>query len=299
MTTDASLLVDCRATLGEGLMWSPDARSWLWTDIEGARLWRYQPGSGLVQSCEVRDRVGAFTVARSGRFLVGFTKSLEWAELDWDRGRASYTPIAGLEPNQPSTRVNDGRTDREGNFVFGTMNEAQGHAAIGAVYQFSTRHGLRRLEVGHVGISNSICFSPDGTTMYLCDSTQGCIMACDYDAGRAAVSRIKRLVAIAPGHGMPDGSVVDADGSIWNAQWGGAAVRKYSPEGDLLATSPVPVDHVTCPAFGGPDLKVLCVTTARMLVEEQRLAAQPETGGVFRVDAHGASGIAELPFDDR
>jgi L-arabinonolactonase len=299
MTNAAALVVDCRATLGEGLMWHAATQSWLWSDIEGARLWRHHPASGAVQSCSVRDRVGAFTVGRSGRFLLAFAKSLEWADIDWDNGQASYVPIAALEADQPTTRSNDGRTDRQGHFVFGTMNEAEGHAAIGHLYQYSTRHGLRRLDVGRVGIANSICFSPDGVTMYFCDSMQGCITACDYDAARAAVSNLRVLVTLAPGHGMPDGSVVDAGGSIWNAQWGGAAVRRYSPDGELLATSPVPVDHVTCPAFGGPNMDVLCVTTARMLVPESRLATQPETGGLFRVNGHGAKGIADVEFDDR
>jgi len=279
-------------------MWHPATQSWLWSDIENARLWRHHPASGVVQSCPVRDRVGAFTVARSGRFLLAFAKSLEWADVDWDAGRASYVPIADLEVDQPTTRSNDGRTDRQGNFVFGTMNETEGHAPIGHLYQYSTRHGLRRLDVGRVGIANSICFSPDGTTMYFCDSMQGCITACDYDARGAGVSNLRVLVTLAAGQGMPDGSVVDAAGSVWNAQWGGAAVRRYSPDGTLLATSLVPVDHVTCPAFGGPGLSVLCVTTARMLVPESRLAAQPETGGLFRVNAHDAKGLADAEFDD-
>jgi L-arabinonolactonase len=299
MPPRATLAVDCRATLGEGLTWHAATQSWLWTDIEGRRLWRHVPGSGVTQSCAVRDRVGAFVVSRSGRYLLALAKSLEWAEIDWNAGVVRYEPIAPLEAELPSTRSNDGRTDRAGNFVFGTMNEATGHAAIGHIYQFSTRHGLRRLDVGRVGIANSLCFSPDGTTMYFCDSMARRIMQCAYDADQAAVADIRPLVALDPAHGLPDGSIVDADGAIWNAQWGGAAVRRYSPAGDLLSTWPLPVDHVTCPGFGGPNLDILCVTTARMDVDADRLAMQPETGGVYTVTGHGTRGIVEEEFDDR
>ena len=93
-------------------------------------------------------------------------------------------------------------------------------------------------------------------------------------------------------------AAVDADGTLWNAQWGGAVVRRYSPQGALLSESVVPVDHVTCPAFGGPELRQLCTTTARMDVPAERLARQPETGGVFEVDAHGATGLIDPLFDD-
>jgi L-arabinonolactonase len=293
------LVVDCRATLGEGLQWHDTSQSWIWTDIQGVRLWRHHPASMRTESCVVRDRVGSFAVSRSGRLLLGFSKSLEWADVDWGLGVVAYEPVAAVEPELATTRVNDGRTDRAGHFVFGTMNEASGHAPIGRIYQYSRRHGLRPLAVGTVGIANSICFSPSGTTMYFCDSMARRIMQCAYDAESATVQDIAPLVVLAPGAGLPDGSVVDADGAIWNAQWGGSVVSRYSPQGTLLAESAVPVAHVTCPAFGGPGLTQVWATTARMDVAAERLARQPETGGVFEIDAHGASGIVDTLFDDR
>lgn len=294
----ATLSVDCRAVLGEGLTWHVATQAWLWTDIQSQRLWRHQPHTGLTESCEVRDRVGAFVVARSGRFLLAFAKSLEWASIDWETGSVSYTPILPIETDLPSTRSNDGRTDRSGNFVFGTMNEAPGHAPIGHIYQFSKYRGLRRLPVGSLGIANSICFSPDGTTMYFSDSMTRRILQCDYDAQSASVANIRQFVALAPDQGLPDGSIVDADGAVWNAQWGGAAVRRYSASGMVLSESPLPVAHVTCPAFGGAALDVLCATTARMDVPTERLTQQPETGGLFRIDAQGVRGLAERAFED-
>jgi sugar lactone lactonase YvrE len=298
MSRAATLTVDCRAVLGEGLTWHVATQAWLWTDIQSQRLWRHQPHSGLTESCELRDRVGAFVVARSGRLLLAFAKRLAWASIDWHSGAVSYTPILPIEADVPSTRSNDGRTDRAGNFVFGTMNEAPGHAPVGHIYQFSKQHGLRCLQVGTLGIANSICFSPDGTRMYFADSMTRRILQCDYDAQSASVADIRQFVALAPDQGLPDGSTVDAEGAVWNAQWGGAAVRRYSVEGELLSESPLPVAHVTCPAFGGAALDVLCATTARMDVAAERLAKQPETGGLFRVDALGARGIAEREFED-
>ena len=49
--------------------------------------------------------------------------------------------------------------------VFGTFNEAEDGPG-GSFYQYSSSHGLRRLDLGGVVIPNSICFSLDGRTMY-------------------------------------------------------------------------------------------------------------------------------------
>jgi len=295
---DATLVVDCRATLGEGLTWDAHAQVWLWTDIEGRRLWRHDPSTGTTHHCAMPDRVGTFVVAQSGRLLIGLAKQLAWADIDWAQGVATCTPVVDVERDQPTTRVNDGRVDRHGHFVFGTMDEADGHPATGHLYQYSTRHGLRRLDVGPVSIANSICFSPSGDSIYFCDSPTRRILRGRYDPDRATIDAVETFVTLAEGQGVPDGSVVDADGALWNAEWGGAAVRRYAPDGTRLGSSPVPAAHVTCPAFGGPLLDVLCVTTARADVPAADLAARPDTGGLFRIDAHGARGLAERPFAD-
>ncbi len=117
----------------------------------------------------------------SGEFLLGFTKTdLPRRVGRHQEGEAVLTEV---EPEVPHTRINDGRTDRAGNLVFGTMNEDRGRQKIGSFYQFSARHGLRRLALPSVGIANSICFSPDGRTMYFCDSVDRRIMQCTLRGG--------------------------------------------------------------------------------------------------------------------
>lgn len=298
MTTPSTLLADSRCTLGEGLVWDAVAQAWLWTDIEGARIWRHDPATGATTSWRLPDRAGAFVVCRSGQLLVGLAKGLTWGTLDGSAESIDCATIVEVEAGEPTTRINDGRTDRDGNFVFGTMSEAPGHPATGHLYQFSRAHGLRQLPVGAVGIANSICFSPDGATIYFCDSMTRRIMRGGYEAAEARVHDIRPFVTIDAASGMPDGSVVDADGTLWNAQWGGAVVRRYDPDGALMATSDVPARHVTCPAFGGPNLDILCATTARQDVPAEWLEQHPQTGGVYRVDAHGAKGLADPLFED-
>jgi L-arabinonolactonase len=219
------------------------------------------------------------------------------ADLDAAGGdRLDVTTIVPIEEDEPATRINDGRVDRAGYFVFGTYNE-QTAVPLGRFYQFSLRHGLRRLDLGMVAIANSICFSPDGRTMYFADSATGQIMQCVYDAERAEVAHIRLFATVERAGAMPDGSVVDSEGGVWNAEWGGSTVRRYDPDGRPSYAIAVPEPHVTCPAFGGPALDELWVTGAQWLIPPATLEQLPSPGGLYRAPATRWRGIPEKTFE--
>lgn len=290
-----TLALDCRCTLGEGLVWSPRLRSLLWTDIEKSTLWMFRPHDRSTRHWSLPDRLGSFAICESGRVLLGFAKSLAVAELDPASGtELPVEQIVAIEPQSPRTRTNDGRTDRSGNFVFGTMNEDQ-DVASGGFYQYSSRFGLRRLDVGGVIIPNSICFSLDGRTMYFCDSPTGIIRQGEYDAESARVANVREFTRYREGNGLPDGSVVDADGCLWNAVWGAGVVRRFDPQGDLISEIPFPARNLTCPAFGGDSLAQLFVTSSRQELTDEELAAAPVSGGVFAMPA-SVTGVCDSLF---
>ncbi len=296
----AVLAVDCRCTLGEGLLWWQARGSLVWTDIQGARLWLHSVATGETQSWSLPGRLGSLAICTSGVLLLAMAKGICFADLDTaPEDTLRPVPVVPLELELSTTRVNDGRTDRAGNFVFGTMNEDPGGAAIGSFYQYSAAAGLRRLDLGGVHIPNSICFSLDGKTMYFCDSNQRRIMQCDYDAASASVANVRLFVALGPGTGTPDGSIVDAEGRLWNAEWGSACVRRYTADGQLERSISVPAKNPTCPAFGGPDLCDLYVTSAREQMTPEELARVPDAGSVYRAGAVGVRGVADALFRDR
>ena len=198
----------------------------------------------------------------------------------------------------PSTRINDGRTDRSGCFVFGTMNEEDGHPATGSFYQWSAAAGLRRLDLPRAGIANSICFSPDGATMYFCDSPTGRIMQCRYDAASAAVANVVKFAMLESSEGQPDGSIVDADGCLWNAAWGAGLVRRYRPDGTIEREIAVPAKNPTCVVFAGTALNELYITTARQEMSPTELERVPHAGGIYRADVTDVTGLRDAPFRD-
>ena len=297
MRDTAALFVDSRCVLGEGIIWWARHHALLWTDIESSRLWVHDAGG--TRSWGLPARLGSMAPCASGALLLGLETGLFRAEIDLASAAApQLVPLVDVEPDVPSTRINDGRTDRAGNFVFGTMNQAEGHAAIGSFYQWSARHGLRRLDLPRIGIPNSICFSPDGTTMYFCDSPQRLIMSCTYDADAAAVTGIEPFASLESDGGQPDGSIVDAEGHVWNAAWGAGLVRRYRPNGTLDREIAVPAKNPTCMVFGGPALNELYITSARQETSDEELARTPEVGGVYRAAIKHVRGLPDRPFAD-
>lgn len=292
MTETAALFIDCRCRLGEGILWWTRQRRLVWTDIEGARLWTWDAGG--TRNWALPSRLGSLAVCESGALLLGLENGLFRADLDpAGSDEPRLVAIADVEPHLPATRVNDGRADRRGNFVFGTMNQADGHPATGSFYQWSATAGLRRLDLPSVGIANSICFSLDGGTMYFCDSPRAQIMMCRYDAESASVGDVRVFATLGPADGQPDGSVIDADGFLWNAAWGAGVVRRYSPDGALEREVSVAAKNPTCVAFGGDALNELYITSAREEMSPAELERTPGAGGVYRAFVAPVRGLAD------
>lgn len=295
----AALVVDSRCTLGEGIIWWAAREALLWTDIQSSSLWFHSPGDGVTRTWALPDRLGSMAVCTSGALLLGLAKGLSFADLDASTGEEiTVTPAVAVEPDLATTRVNDGRTDRAGNFVFGTMNEDQGQAPIGSFYQYSAASGLRRLDLGGVHIANSICFSLDGRTMYFCDSNRRRIMRCDYDAASASVANVREFVAFGPQQGTPDGSIIDSDDCLWNAEWGAARVRRYTPDGRLDRAIALPARNPTCLVFGGADMDDLFITSARQEMTPEELARTPDAGSVYCAARTGVLGVPDALFKD-
>ena len=286
----AALLVDAKCMLGEGATWCARSGRFYWTDIEGARLWRYDPRDGRSTFWPMPERLATFALCADPHYLLlGLATRL--AFFDLATGETQH--IADVEPGM-NTRVNDGRCDRQGRFVFGTKDEGSPLRAVAGFYRLDRDLTLERLPLPAPAISNSIAFSPDGATMYYCDSPTREIRACDYCAdGSVANDRV--FTTLTDATGVPDGSTVDRDGGLWNAQWGGARVVRYGPDGIETARVMVPTAQPSCVALGGAQLGTLYITSARIDLDASALAGDSYAGGVF-VAVPGQRGLPEALF---
>ena len=290
MRSQIDVAVDAANELGEGVVWSPEHSEAQWTDIFGRRFWAYRPADGESRSWALPDRLACFAPLGGRSLLAGFAGGLDVFDLENGVGR----PIAAIERDRPSTRVNDGKLDRRGRLVFGTMDEdPAGAKPLGQIWSYAAGAGPRVL-APDVRIANSIAFSPNGRRMYFADTPEKRIRCYDYDPDSGDISG-ERTFATVDSPGFPDGSTVDVDGCLWNAEWGGGRVVRYTPDGRVDRVVTLPCSRVTCCAFGGAKLDRLFVTSARTGLDPAALAAQPHAGALFAFDV-GVQGLLDTPF---
>lgn len=265
---------------GRSLRWDAAGSRWWWSNSDAAALHAWSETEQATMTCKLPDRAGLIAHCSSGRLLVGLPKRLCLAgPADPQRGASQLKvqALVAVDAAEPRTGISDGCVDRHGFLVFGTANASEDRRPIGSFYQYSGQHGLRRLALPAVAEASGICFSGDGARMFFADAGGDAILCCDYDAGRASVSRIGIFAQLEKG-ATARGSVVDQEGCLWNAQAG--QVVQYDKGGKVVRR--IAIDCAT-PAFGGARL-------------DQLMAAGP--AGLVPLPVK-ASGHAEALFDDQ
>lgn len=285
----AELVLDCKNEHGEGVYWNPtDGLVW-WTDIKGCALWSYDPVSKESHKYNMSESICCFAPRREGGLIIAYTDRIALNEP----GTNEETTIFSFETDNPHTRLNDGKTDRQGRFIVGGMNEGTGEANSSVVC-VDTDLSVKKL-FGGLSCANSICFSPDGRRMYFADTPDRKILVYDYDTNTGLPSNPKVYVVMDNEPGLPDGSCIDAEGGLWNAEWEGHCVVRVAPDGTIDCIIEVPVWKPTCCAFGGPNLDTLFITSSRLMSDNETLIKEPESGGLFAVKP-GVTGVLDTPF---
>lgn len=281
--------VRCHNKLGEVPVWDVAEQALYWVDIEGKALQRLRPGSGEVRVWNLPERIGSFALREGGGLVCAFESG--FAFFDPESERIDW--IARPEAHLPGNRFNDGKCDRKGRFWAGTMDDSlSAHTA--ALYRLDPDLSVHKMDSG-VGISNSLAWSPDDRLFYFADTLDREIRVYDYDHATGAISN-RRLFANTLGDpGSPDGSTIDADGFLWNAQWNGWRLVRYAPDGSVDRVIELPVEKPTSCMFGGPELATLYVTTAIWDLSGEALEKQPLAGALLALDV-GVKGLPEPRF---
>jgi sugar lactone lactonase YvrE len=287
--TDIRCVLPARARLGEGPLWDPEDRALYWVDIKGQAVHRFDPATGRDTLWPVPEPVGSLARRAAGGLVVALRSGFHFLDLD----TGAVEPVARPELDRTENRLNDGKPDRRGRFWAGSMHD-RGQAPVGALYRLDPDGACHRMVDGIV-ISNALCWSPDGRTMYHADTVRRVVWAWDSEPDRGEIANRRVFVTLSGDDGYPDGATVDAEGFVWLAHWDGWQLTRHDPTGRTERVVHLPVQRPTCPAFGGPDLDVLYVTSATNGLSEEALAAQPCAGGILALDP-GVRGVPERRF---
>ena len=275
-------------TLGEGPQWNGRTETLWWTDIQERLIYSYHPASGRLFSSSAPERLCSF----------GFVMGRPEIIAAFDRGLALYHPVSKdidwldcPEGSGAGIRFNDGKVDRQGRFWTGTMVEA-GDPLIrpeGNLYCIDAEYRLTVHESG-IGISNGLCWNPESDRMYFADSCRRVIYSYDFESGSGTLEN--RNIFVLTGNGAyPDGADIDCNGCLWSAHWGAGQVVRYTPAGRKDMVLDLPVSQPTCVAFGGPDLDLLYITSAKEGLDKDALFREPDAGNVLVYQV----GIVGLP----
>lgn len=278
-----TMTIDVACTLGEGPVWDDRLNCLWWTDIAEARLYCWDWSERTTKSVELAERLGS----------LGLTSDPDWLICAFASGFALFNPQTGAqrwlhkaEPHYRGIRMNDGRVDERGNFWAGSMVEEAALAGdeMGTLYRLAPDGTVTRHRHG-IAISNAICFPPHGQSLYFADTPTRTILELPLANDGAVMGETS--FACVSGDGYPDGAIVDAQGCLWNAEWGASRLTAYRPDGSISQHVPLPVSQPTCMAFGGPDLDLLFVTSARENLDEAALQQQPDAGKVLVLEQVG------------
>ncbi|WP_338424930.1 SMP-30/gluconolactonase/LRE family protein [Sphingopyxis kveilinensis] len=289
MELTAQCVWEARTELGEGAIWVGAERALYYVDGLGGRILRYDEREGGRTVFQYDGTIGFIARRAEGGLIAGIDNRL--CAVDIATGEVKE--IAFPEPDLPESRFNDAKVDMRGRLWAGTLDR-ECRADVGALYRLDPDHSLHKMDSGYF-CTNGPAFSPDGKILYHTDSLKRTIYQFDLDTVSGALGERRVFVVLRDDQGMPDGMTVDASGRVWVAQFGGAGVTAYNPDGSVYATVSVPSPNVTTCAFGGDDGSTLFIATSLVSMTEEQKAHYPLAGGLFAV-AGLAGGLPAFDF---
>ena len=277
---------------GEGAVWHALHKALYWVDINRFLIHRFEPETGNVRNWFFAEPVTALGLSdRPDTLIVALASHV----ILWQPANDARADFANPERGRAGVRLNDGRPDPAGNFWVGSMPDNVGSEGedlpverddMGKLFRINPDGSFVTLRSG-IGISNTLCWSPNGTRFYSADTLANVISVWDYDPATSRIAN-ERVFFNDFERGLPDSSAIDRDGYLWNARYGGACVVRIAPDGEIDRVVEMPVSKVTTCTFGGPQLKTLFITTARRV--DERLS-----GGLYAL-AVDVPGLPENRF---
>jgi D-xylonolactonase len=274
------MIADYACVCGEGPMWHPFEKRVYWIDIVKARMFRYDPVTGVHEQVYEGPSIGGYTIQADGALLLFMDKG---AIKEWRNGTLK-TLIEDI-PDERESRFNDVFADPAGRVFCGTMPTP---TRPGRLYRLDT-DGTLSIVLEGIGCSNGMGLTPDHKHLYYTDSEAHTIYLFDYDEKSGALTHQRNFFVNPAEEGLPDGMTVDAEGYVWSARWDGNCLVRITSDGKEERRIPFPARKVSSVIFGGPDYTDMYVTTAG---GDQKDTDGALAGALFRLNL-GIRGVPE------
>jgi L-arabinonolactonase len=275
--------------LGEGPLWDSRENLLYWVDSLAGLVHCHSPSQDTYQSWPVHQMIGSLALRDSGGAIVCLQDGFHCLDLE----TGNLEPVRLLEEDEPRTRFNDGKVDRSGNFLAGSMGIKIRDKPLSALYRLNTDLSVDVLEPDVI-VSNGPCFDPEGKILYFNDGRRR-ILAYDYDAESAHLANKRVFVDTAAMSTGTDGATVDQQGNLWVALIGSGAIGCFDPNGKLIQEVAMPVQLPSSVMFGGIDLDILYVTS--ISDSGNRTSLEEGAGGLYQITGLGARGLPEGRFE--
>jgi D-xylonolactonase len=244
---------NAKSELAENPLWHEETNSIFWTDIFAGKIFQLNLATREHKIIYDGEPVGGFTFQQNGELLLFRVDDIALLSLD---GKAR--PLRKYS-DDGKARFNDVIAAPDGGVFAGTIGKTK---ESGGLYRVDVDGKITKLFSG-TACSNGMGFSPDEKTFYWTCTTTRRIFQFDYDAGPGTISNQRIFYSTTPDEGLPDGLAVDAEGCIWSARWGGAAIVRHDKNGEALERISFPEKNITSICFAGKALDQMFVTAAR------------------------------------
>jgi len=274
--------------LGEGPLWDLQECLLYWVDSLAGLVHCHSPSQDTFLSWPVHQMIGSLALRDCGGAIVSLQDGFHYLDLD----TGALEPVRLLEQDESRTRFNDGKVDRAGNFLAGSMGIKVRDVPLSALYRLNKDLSVDTLEPDVI-VSNGPCFDPEGKTLYFNDGRRR-ILAYDYDPESSRLANKRVFVDGAALNIGTDGATVDQQGNIWVALIGSGEIGCIDPNGRIIQRIAMPVQLPSSVMFGGPDLDILYVTS--ISDSGNRTSPEEGAGGLYQITGLGAKGLPEARF---
>ena len=275
-TTEPKVLWKLKCKLGEGTLWVKEHNSIYFVDIKKKSFYSLNTKNNKKKKYKVNKEIGFLAHIKGDIFILGLQGELRVQNIKTKKIIKSIL----VEENIKLNRINDGKTDPQGNLWFGTMDNLERKIEKGSLYKLDKNLILTKVDKNY-RITNGPAFI-DELNFYHTDSSKKIIYKIRISKKNKIINK-KIFKKFSSKDGSPDGMTLDNNKNLWVAHFHGACVSVFNNSAKLIHRIQLPAKNITNCTFGGQKNNELFITSATKGMSNADLQKYRYSGFLFSV----------------